>query len=647
MIHLTDKKTIPMSQTTHQFEAEVSQVLRLVINSLYSNKEIFLRELISNASDAVDKLRFEAITRPELLGDDTEFRIRIEPDAENKTLIIEDNGIGMSREELITNLGTIAHSGSRAFLENLQKAAEAAQSGDVQLIGQFGVGFYSSYLVADRVEVVTRRADSEEAWLWSSEAKDAFTIEPTEFDGRGTRITLHLKEDQTQYTQEWTLRNLVSRYADYVSHSIELPVEHHEPGEDGEEGSTEVRWEQINEASALWQRPADEVTDEQYNAFYKHLSVDYAEPLARTHFRLEGTQQFTGLLFVPANPPYDLFDPNAQHGVRLYVKRVFIMENCEDLIPRWLRFVRGVVDSDDLPLNVSRELLQDSRAVRVIQKQVIKKVLQMLSDLAKNDADDYLAFWNNFGRVLKEGLHFSPDQAKKLLPLMRYESSSVEGLTSLDEYIERMPEDQTKIYYALGQSRALLEASPNLEGLRKKGYEVLFMTDGVDQWSVMGLTEYKDKTFVSAMTEDLDLGESEEEKEALEEKAKVFSVLTERFANVLDDRVQEVRVSERLEESPVCLVVPEGGVHAHIERMLRANDQNVPKSKRILEVNPDHSLIQNLNTLNEREPESSQVQQWIEMLYDQALLTEGSPIEDPIGFARRMTKLMEQSIQTS
>lgn len=647
MIHLTDKKTIPMSQTTHQFEAEVSQVLRLVINSLYSNKEIFLRELISNASDAVDKLRFEAITRPELLGDDTEFRIRIEPDAENKTLIIEDNGIGMSREELITNLGTIAHSGSRAFLENLQKAAEAAQSGDVQLIGQFGVGFYSSYLVADRVEVVTRRADGEEAWLWSSEAKDAFTIEPTEFDGRGTRITLHLKEDQTQYTQEWTLRNLVSRYADYVSHSIELPVEHHEPGEDGEEGSTEVRWEQINEASALWQRPADEVTDEQYNAFYKHLSVDYAEPLARTHFRLEGTQQFTGLLFVPANPPYDLFDPNAQHGVRLYVKRVFIMENCEDLIPRWLRFVRGVVDSDDLPLNVSRELLQDSRAVRVIQKQVIKKVLQMLSDLAKNDADDYLAFWNNFGRVLKEGLHFSPDQAKKLLPLMRYESSSVEGLTSLDEYIERMPEDQTKIYYALGQSRALLEASPNLEGLRKKGYEVLFMTDGVDQWSVMGLTEYKDKTFVSAMTEDLDLGESEEEKEALEEKAKVFSVLTERFANVLDDRVQEVRVSERLEESPVCLVVPEGGVHAHIERMLRANDQNVPKSKRILEVNPDHSLIQNLNTLNEREPESSQVQQWIEMLYDQALLTEGSPIEDPIGFARRMTKLMEQSIQTS
>lgn len=636
-----------MSQTTHQFEAEVSQVLRLVINSLYSNKEIFLRELISNASDAVDKLRFEAITKPELLGDDTEFRIRIEPDAENKTLTIEDNGIGMSREELITNLGTIAHSGSRAFLENLQKAAEAAQSGDVQLIGQFGVGFYSSYLVADRVEVVTRRADGEDAWLWSSEAKDAFTIEPTKYEGRGTRITLHLKEDQTQYTQEWTLRNLVSRYADYVSHSIELPVEHHEPGEEGEEGTTEMRWEQINEASALWQRPADEITDEQYNAFYKHLSVDYTEPLARTHFRLEGTQQFTGLLFVPANPPYDLFDPNAQHGVRLYVKRVFIMENCEDLMPRWLRFVRGVVDSDDLPLNVSRELLQDSRAVRVIQKQVIKKVLQMLSELAKNDADDYLAFWNNFGRVLKEGLHFSPDQAKKLLPLMRYESSTVEGLTSLDEYIERMPEDQTKIYYALGQSRALLEASPNLEGLRKKGYEVLFMTDGVDQWSVMGLTEYKDKTFVSAMTEDLDLGESEEEKEAHEEKAKVFSVLTERFANVLDDRVQEVRVSERLEESPVCLVVPEGGVHAHIERMLRANDQNVPKSKRILEVNPDHSLIQNLNALNEREPESSQVQQWIEMLYDQALLTEGSPIEDPIGFARRITKLMEKSIQTS
>lgn len=633
-----------MSQTTHKFEAEVSQVLRLVINSLYSNKEIFLRELISNSSDAIDKLRFEAITQPELLGDDSEFKIRLTPDAENKTLTIEDNGIGMTREELITNLGTIAHSGSRAFLEGLEKAAEAAQKGDVQLIGQFGVGFYSSYLVADRVEVITRRAGEDDAWSWSSDARDGFVVEPAEYEGRGTRIVLHLKEDQNQFTQDWTIRNLVSRYADYVSHSIELPVEHQEPGEEGEEPKVEMRWEQINEASALWQRPISEISDEQYNDFYKHQNADYEEPLTRTHFRLEGTQQFTGLLFLPARPAHDLFDPNGQHGVRLYVKRVFIMENCEDLVPRWMRFVRGVVDSDDLPLNVSRELLQDSRAVRVIQKQVVKKVIQMLENFASEDEEKYLQFWDGFGRVLKEGLHFSPENAAKLMPLLRYKSSNVEGFTSLADYVSRMPEGQSKIYYALGQSRAMLEGSPNLEGLRKKGYEVLFMTDGVDQWSVMGLSEFEDKPFVSAMSEELDLNESEEEKQALEEKAKTFSVLTQRFASVLDERVQEVRVSERLDESPVCLVVPEGGVHAHIERMLRANDQSVPESKRILEVNPDHVLIKNLNMLHEKNPEASKVSQWIEMLYDQALLTEGSPIEDPMGFARRMTMMMENSI---
>lgn len=633
--------------TTHRFEAEVSQVLRLVINSLYSNKEIFIRELISNASDAIDKLRFESITKPELLGDDPEFRIRVIPNAEAHTLTIEDNGVGMSREELITNLGTIAHSGSRQFIEGLQKAAQAASQGDVSLIGQFGVGFYSSYLVADRVEVISRSAHSDEAWRWESTAEDTFTVEPAAREGRGTTIVLYLKDDQQDFLDTWRLRQVISRYADYVSHRIELPVERYESPEDSDTDEDQaleptVEFEQVNEASALWQRSPSEVTKEQYNEFYKHLSRDWAEPLAHTHFSMEGTQLFKGLLFVPSTPPMDLFDPDSQHGIRLYVKRVLIMEDCKELLPRWLRFVRGVIDSDDLPLNVSRELLQDSRAVRVIQKQIVKKVIQLLEELATERADDYnLKFWPAFGRVLKEGLHFSPEHADKLAALTRFESSSGEGVTSLAEYVSRMPEDQPAIYYALGQSRRMLEGSPNLEVLKKRGYEVLYMTDGVDQWAVMGLNEFEGKKLVSAMTEELELPEDEQQKEEMEKKTEALKTLTERFNDVLQSRIREVRVSERLDDSPVCLVVPEGGVHAHIERMLRANDQEVPQQQRILEINPDHNLIKNLNTLQTKEPGSTRVAEWIELLYDQALITEGSPIEDPNAFARRMTRLME------
>lgn len=632
--------------TTHRFEAEVSQVLRLVINSLYSNKEIFIRELISNASDAIDKLRFESITKPELLGDDPEFRIRLIPNEEQGTLTIEDNGVGMTRQELITNLGTIAHSGSRQFMENLQRAAEAASQGDLSLIGQFGVGFYSSYLVADKVEVISKAAlaDGEEgAWRWASDAQENFTVEPAERDTRGTTIILHLKEDQRDFLNTWRLRQVISRYADYVSHRIEMPVAR--DNDEDEQDDSSVEFEQVNEASALWQRSSSEITDEQYNEFYKHLTHDWSEPLAKTHFSVEGTQLFKGLLFIPSNPPMDLFDPESQHGIRLYVKRVFIMEDCKELLPRWMRFVRGVVDSDDLPLNVSRELLQDSRAVRVIQKQIVKKVLQLLEELAQERPEDYdQKFWPAYGRVLKEGLHFSPDQADKLTKLMRYESSHGEELTSLADYVARMPEDQPAIYYALGQSRRLLDGSPNLEVLKKRGYEVLYMVDGVDQWAVMGLNEFEGKKFVSAMTEELELPEDESAKEELEKKTEQLKVLTERFGDVLKDRIQEVRVSERLSDSPVCLVVPEGGIHAHIERMLRANDQDVPQQRRIMEINPDHSLIKNLNSIQEREPGSVRVSEWIELLYDQALITEGSPIEDPNAFAKRMTRLMEKVV---
>lgn len=624
--------------TEYKFEAEVNQVLSLVINSLYSNKEIFLRELISNASDAIDKARFRAISEKDLLGDDTEFRIRISADEEAKTVTIDDNGVGMTKEELVENLGTIAHSGSRAFIEQLQAAAAAEEGSDVSLIGQFGVGFYSSFLVADRVEVITRAAGADQAWHWASEAKDGYTIEESDREGRGTSIVLHLKEDQQEYLRSWRIKNLVQRYADYVSHRIEMPAE----GGEGEEDAAE-EFSQINTASALWRRSASEITDEQYDEFYKHLTHDWETPLTRSHFRIEGMQQFTGLLFVPGQAPFDMFTPEGKHGVRLYVKRVFIMEDCKELLPQWLRFIKGVVDSDDLPLNVSRELLQDSRLVRTIEKQVVKKAIAMLEKLAKDSSEDYLKFWDMFGRVLKEGLHFAPEHSKKLAGLVRYKSSTQEGWTSLAEYIERMPEGQQDIYYAMGPSLSLLENSPHLEGLKKRGYEVLYMTDGIDEWAMQNLSEFDEKKLVSALSENLDLGDSEEDEESKKAREEEFQGLTQRFSTVLDERVQEVRLSERLADSPVCLVIPEGGMHAHIERMLRANDQDVPKTKRILEVNPEHQLIKHLHELNTREDSGQNVGEWIELLYDQALIAEGSPVEDPASFAKRVTTLMEKA----
>ena len=627
----------------YKFEAEVSQVLSLVINSLYSNKEIFLRELVSNASDAIDKARFRAISEKELLGDDTSFHIRILPDEQANTLTIADNGIGMTKEELVENLGTIAHSGSRAFVEQLQAAANADEN--PELIGQFGVGFYSAFLVADRVEVITKAAGAEQAWRWVSDATDGYTIEEAEREGRGTSIVLHLKEEQLKYLQPWSIRELVSRYADYVNHPIELPAPAEK--EEGEEpGDDAPAFEQINKASALWRRSESEITDEQYSEFYKHLTHDWQDPLARTHFKVEGTKLFTGLLFVPGQPPFDMFTPDAKHGIRLYVKRVFIMEDCKELLPQWLRFVRGVVDSDDLPLNVSRELLQDSRTVRTIEKQVVKKSLAMLEDLATTSEEDYLKFWEMFGRVLKEGLHFAPEQADKLAKLVRYKSSkSHDEWVSLATYVERMPEGQEVIYYAQGPSKNLLENSPHLEVLKKRGFEILYMTDGIDEWAMHGLKEFDGKRLVSALSEELELEGDEQDEEKKKAQEEQMKPLTERFSEVLSERVKEVRVSARLEDSPVCLVVPEGGMNAHIERMLRAQDQDVPHTRRILEVNPDHKLIQSLKSLAEKGDDATSVSEWIELLYDQALIAEGSPLENPALFAKRVTSLMESAVK--
>lgn len=631
----------------HSFQAEVSQVLRLVVGSLYSNPEIFLRELVSNASDALDKLRFEAIGDPALMGDDTELRIRISPDPDAGTLTISDNGIGMSHDELVTNLGTIAHSGSRQLMERLAEAQSAGKDA-LQLIGQFGVGFYSAFLVADEVRVVSRRAGSEEAFAWTSQAKDSFTVEPTERAERGTDIVLKLKDDAKQYLDAWRIRQLVTRYSDYVSHAIELK---NEPEDAENADDAAPSFERINRGSALWQRNPKDVSDEQYAEFYKHLSHDFEPPLARKHFHVEGTQMFTGLLFVPKKAPFDLFDPEAKKGIRLHVKRVFVMNDCEEVLPKWLRFVRGVLDSEDLPLNVSREILQDSKAVRIMKKQVVSQTLSMLDELATERPEDYVSFFREFGAVLKEGLHFEPEHTEKLQELVRYESThsasskdAASDLYSLKDYVSRMQEGQKDIYYVTGAERRLVETSPHLEALKKRGYEVLFMTDPVDPFVVTQFTEYDGHKLVNAMSEKLDLdGDGEEAEKAREARDEALKGLLERFERVLSDRVGQVRTSTRLEDSPVCLVIPDGGLAPHIERLMRAQKLGMPPQKRVLEVNPNHPLIQRLDTLNGEAKDVADVTEWIEVLYDQALLAEGSPLEDPAALAKRLTALMTKA----
>lgn len=600
-------------------------MLHLVVHSLYSNKEIFLRELVSNASDALDKLRFRAVTDKDLLDPDEILKIRLIPDEQAGTLTVSDNGIGMTREELIQHLGTIARSGTREFVEHLQKAAEAKESG-APLIGQFGVGFYSAFLVADRVEVISRAAGGQQAFRWQSDAKDSFTIEPAERAERGTTVILHLKEDQRQFARPHILREVIRKHSDYVGHPIELEI----PDEAKQDNPKEI----INQARALWQRSPSEVTADQYKEFYKHLTRDWGDPLAWRHFHVEGTQMFSGIVFLPETVRGELIDPRAQHGVRLHVRRVLAMENCEELLPKWLRFVRGVIDSEDLPLNVSRETLQDSRAVRIIRKQLVSNVLSLLEELATDRPDDYTKFWTSFGAVLKEGLHFEPELRDRIARLLRYHSTQAgEGWTSLADYVARMPEGQKAIYYLEGSSRELLAVSPHLEQLRKQGREVLLMVDPVDPFVLENLKEFEGKKLVSAMGEHLDLGKEEAAPPA-------GDALTERFKKVLGERVSDVRSSTRLDESPVCLVTPEGGLQPHVVALLRAQNLEVPPTKRILEVNPDHAIVSNLRKLLLLNPDAPEVDEWIEVLYDQALIAEGSPLDNPTDAARRLTRLL-------
>ncbi|MEE9393327.1 MAG: molecular chaperone HtpG [Planctomycetota bacterium] len=623
----------------HEFQAEVKQVLDIVINSLYSHREIFLRELISNAADAMDKLRFQAVTDHSLMDGDETLEIKILPDPDNKCLTIVDNGIGMTKDELVQHLGTIAHSGSKSFVDALKQKGDGDE---VDLIGRFGVGFYSAFLVADEVEVVSRAAGQDEAWSWRSKADGTFEITEAKRSERGTEIHLYLGDDHQEFLDEWRLKTLVKRYSDYIGHPIKLAVTRSE-GE-GDDATEKTELEVVNEGQALWRRPKSEIKDEQYEEFYKHLTHDFEPPVARNHFKIEGTQEFIGLLFLPKNPPFDMWDRDHRRGVRLYVKRVFIMDDCEEILPTWLRFVRGIVDSDDLPLNVSREMLQEDRTVRNIRKNVIKKALDAIESLAKSDVGAYVEFWGHYGAVLKEGLHDDPAAKDQLSRLVRYISTK-EELTSLEDYVKRMPEGQESIYYAMGPTRNTVEGSPHLESLAKKGYEVLLMIDPVDEWAVRGLGEFDGKKLVSAMQTDLELGEeSEADKTKSEAATKDLGGLLTKIKETLSDQVAEVRISKRLTESPTCLVVPDGGAHAHIERMIRAQGGDAPQTKRVFELNPDHQVIKGLSRLLGQKGEEAAVKEWIYTLYDQALLAEGSPVADPASFARRMSKLMSQAL---
>lgn len=621
------------AKTSHEFRAEVSQVLHLVVHSLYTKKEIFLRELISNASDALDKRKFRALTDASLSGPAP--KITIESNEKDGTLTLSDNGIGMSEAELVENLGTIARSGTREFSENLKQAGQVGEDLS-QLIGQFGVGFYSAFLVAERVEVLSRAAGATEAFRWESDAKSAFTIERAERAEPGTTIILHLKEEESEYAKPWRLREVVRKHSDYVGHPIELVVPAEKEGD-------EPKRELLNQGSALWQRNPKEVTNEQYAEFYKHLAHDWEEPLAHRHFRIEGTQLFSGIVYLPRTSRSNLLDPRAEHGVRLHVRRVLAMESCEELLPKWLRFARGVVDSEDLPLNVSRETLQDSRIIKIIRKQVVSNILSMLEELQAERPADYLTFWKNFGTILKEGLYFEPDLEERLAKLCLFATThrearfaEAEGLTTLEAYVERMKPEQAGIYYIEGADEKVLLESAHLERLRAGGIEVLLMSDSVDPFALEKLTSFHDKKLLNAAKADLELGElGKSDHESTD-------ALTEAFQSALGERVSAVKNSQRLAESPACLVTPESGLAPHLEAMFRAQNLEIPRTRRVLEVNPDHPLIADLRKLQLVHPDAPELRDYMELVYDQALIAEGSQVEDPPALARRVQKLLGQ-----
>ncbi|HAU80477.1 molecular chaperone HtpG [Stenotrophomonas sp.] len=626
--------TVQTQKETLGFQTEVKQLLQLMIHSLYSNKEIFLRELISNAADASDKLRFEALTQPALLENDGDLRIRVSFDATANTLTIDDNGIGMSRDEAIAHLGTIAKSGTGDFLRQLS----GDQKKDSQLIGQFGVGFYSAFIVADQVDVYSRRAGlpASEGVHWSSRGEGEFDVEPIDKPERGTRIVLHLKDDQRDFADGWRLRGIIKKYSDHIGLPIQMVKEHH-----GDDAPAEVEWETVNRASALWTRPRTEISDAEYQEFYKHAAHDHQDPLAWSHNKVEGKLEYTSLLYVPGHAPFDLYHRDAPKGLKLYVQRVFVMDQAEQFLPLYLRFIKGVVDSNDLSLNVSREILQSGPVIDSMKSALTKRSLDMLEKLAKDKPEVYAGFWKQFGQVLKEGPAEDYGNREKIAGLLRFASThdaSGEPSVSLADYVGRMIEGQDKIYFLTGDSHTQVKDSPHLEVFRKKGVEVLLLTDRIDEWLMGYLTEFDGKSFVDVARGDLDLGalESAEDKQAQEAVAKDKQALVDRIKTALGDDVADVRVSHRLTDSPAILAIGEQDLGLQMRQILEASGQKVPDSKPVFEFNPAHPLIGKLD----QEGDAARFDDLSRVLFDQAALAAGDTLKDPAAYVRRLNKLL-------
>ena len=632
--------TTATKKETMGFQTEVKQLLHLMIHSLYSNREIFLRELISNSSDAADKLRYEALHNSALLENDPNLDIRIEFDKKAKTITISDNGIGMSRDDVIAHLGTIAKSGTADFLQNLT----GDQKKDAQLIGQFGVGFYSAFIVADQVTVETRKADAAEGVRWISVGDGEFTVESIDRAQRGTSITLHLKEDALEFADGWRLRNIIRKYSDHISLPILMHKESTVVEEEGEEEKTApatVEWETVNTAKALWTRSRSDVSDEEYKEFYKHVSHDHTDPLKWSHNRVEGKLEYTSLLYVPSKAPFDLYNRDMLHGLKLYVQRVYIMDQADEFLPMYLRFIKGVVDSNDLSLNVSREILQKDPAVDSMKTALTKRVLDMLEKMAKKEPEAYSAFWKEFGQVLKEGPAEDYANRERVAKLLRFTSSISSGTEqdqTLEGYVSRMKEGQDKIYYITAETPKAASHSPHLEVFRKKGLEVLLMSDRVDEWLMSNMFEFDGKSFVDISRGDLDLGslDTEEEKKAQEESAKTHEDLMKRIQAVLANEVEEVRVTHRLTDSPACLVTGQYDMGIQMRRIMEAAGQAMPASKPIFEINPDHALINRLD----HESDEERFAEFARVIFDQANLAAGGQLEDPAAYVQRLNKLL-------
>jgi len=616
-------------QETRGFQSEVKQLLHLMIHSLYSNKEIFLRELISNASDAADKLRFRALSTPDLYEGDGELRVRISVDKDNRTLTLSDNGIGMRRDEVIENLGTIAKSGTKAFLESMG----SDQAKDSQLIGQFGVGFYSAFIVADKVTVRTRAAgaSAEEGVFWESAGEGDYTLADIEKADRGTEITLHLREGEDDFLNDWRVRSIISKYSDHIALPVEIAKKDEESGD--------ITWEKINKAQALWTRNKAEISDEEYTEFYKHIAHDFSDPAIWSHNRVEGKQEYTSLLYIPQRAPFDMWNRDSKHGLKLYVQRVFIMDDAEQFMPNYLRFVRGLIDSNDLPLNVSREILQDSRITQSLRASLTKRSLQMLEKLAKDDAEKYQQFWKEFGLVLKEGPaedHANQQAIAKLLRFATTQSEGAEQTISLDDYLSRMVEGQEKIYYITADSYAAAKSSPHLELFRKKGIEVLLLSDRIDEWMMSYLTEYDGKAFQSVSKADESLSKlADEETEEQKEAEKALEPFVERVKTLLGERVKEVRLTHRLTDTPAIVTTDANEMSTQMAKLFAAAGQDVPEVKYIFEINPDHNLVKRVADTQDE----TRFAEWVELLLDQALLAERGTLDDPNQFIRRMNQL--------